>query len=62
MTPQTIALINLIAKVGLDTAIVIVEEIGSPTSNEEAVAALKRARDKSAEQYLADAKAAAGKG
>lgn len=57
MTPTQLALINLIAKVGLDAAIIITEKLASATTPQEAVAALKAARDKTAEQYLAEAKA-----
>lgn len=56
MTPAQIALINLIAKVGLDAAIIITEKLASATTAQEAVAALKEARDKTAQQYLAEAK------
>jgi hypothetical protein len=56
MTPMQIALINLIAKVGLDAAIIITEQLAKATTPQEAVAALKAARDKTAEQYLVEAK------
>lgn len=58
MTPLQIALTNLIAKVGLDAAIIITDKLSKATTTAEAVAALKEARDKSAEQYMAEAKAA----
>ena len=56
MNALQLALINLIAKVGLDAAIIITEKLAGATTAQEAVAALKQARDKTAEQYLAEAK------
>ena len=56
MTPLQLALINLIAKVGLDAAIAITENLARAATPEQALAALKAARDKTAEQYLAEAK------
>lgn len=61
MNDFQIAIINLITKIGLDAAIVVMEQLGTATTKEEAVAALKRARDKTAEQYLAEAAAKAAK-
>lgn len=57
MNQTQIALMNLIAKVGLDSAIIITEKLATVTTAQEAVAALKQARDKTAEQYLAEARA-----
>jgi hypothetical protein len=48
------AWINLIAKVGLDAAIVIIEAINSAPTEAEALASLKKAATKTPEQYVAE--------
>lgn len=64
MTPDKLALINLIARVGLSAALTIYETIASAPTAEDAVAALRKAASKSADDYLAEAaaKLAAGAG
>jgi hypothetical protein len=59
MTPETLALIQLIAKVGLDAALVILQAINKPAATiDDAIAALEAARAKTSADYLAEAKAA----
>jgi hypothetical protein len=53
----TIPLIQLIAKVGLDAAIAIVDGLEKSASLADAIAALKAAQAKTAADYLAQAKA-----
>lgn len=53
-----LAIIRLIAKVGIDAALAIVEGLKSSATLEDAIAALKAAKDKTAQQYLDEARAA----
>jgi len=53
----TIAYINLIAKLGLDLAITVIEALSTSSTNDEAIAALRKASTKTAADYLAEAQA-----
>ncbi len=52
-----IASFNLIAKVGLNTAILIMEGMEKAATQQDVIAALKAARDKSYDDYISEAKA-----
>lgn len=55
------AIIMLVAKIGIDAAIRVMEGIGHATTHEEALAALRSAATKTADDYVAEAKAEAAK-
>lgn len=50
-----IALINLVAKVGLDAAIAITEGLKKSATLDDAIAALRAAKTKTAQDYLDEA-------
>lgn len=50
-----IAIINLIAKVGLDTAVYVLNGLKSATTIDEAIAALEASKGKTWEDYKKDA-------
>lgn len=51
MNPLQIALMNLIAKVGLDTAILIAESLSKAETLDDAIAALKTSAQKTWKDY-----------
>ena len=55
------AIIALVAKIGIEAAIRVMEGIGNSTTHEEAIVALRGAATKTADDYVAEARAAAGK-
>lgn len=55
MNPWQVALVNLIAKVGLDAAIAIVENINKAATIDDAIAALQETQKKTWEDYKAQA-------
>jgi len=59
MDPLTIAILTAIGRVGIDAVLAFLENRGA--SVEDAIAALKIAKDKSLDQYLAEDKAATEK-
>jgi hypothetical protein len=62
MTPELwIVVINFAIKFGIDAAIAIATAIGKPSATiDDAIAALTLASEKTAQQYLDEAKAARG--
>lgn len=53
-----IAILNTVAKVGLDAALIIISSLNKPAPTiDDAIVALKSARDKTWEQYLIEAAA-----
>lgn len=56
--PMQLALIQLIAKVGLDAGIAIIEGLQKSATLTDAIAALRAAQAKTAADYLAEAKRA----
>jgi len=57
MNEWQIALISLIAKVGLDAAIAIANNITSSATYDDAIAALKKTQEKTWQMYKDEAKA-----
>lgn len=55
MSPWQLALINLIAKVGLDLALRIIDNIGKSVTIDDAIAALKETQQKTWEDYKKEA-------
>ena len=59
MDPLTVAILSAVAKVGIDAVIAFLENRGA--SVEDAIAALKIAKDKTLQSYIDDDKAATEK-
>jgi hypothetical protein len=57
MTPEKLALVNLITRVGLRAALEIYEIIATAPTDADAIAALKKASIKTADDYVAEARA-----
>lgn len=57
MTPETLALIQLLVKFGIDGAIAIMTSIKGAHTIDDAIAALEVAKTKTAQMYLDEAKA-----
>jgi len=55
-TELTVALINLVSRVGIDAAIAIVDGVKNAKTIDDAIAALKASREKTWEIYKAEAK------